>query len=210
MSKRYGRGLLVIPAAVVAAVLGVTAALAAATWTVRPGGGVTWKSGTLLLTDTKTRSVTTCASSQLEGGFGTGGGHPGTGIGVLSLGSFAGCTSPLGLNYTIVPTYLPWRVNVTTYNAATGVVTGNVSHVQIQLSSLPCDAVIDGTSATASDGIVTFTYTNATARLKALTTGGNLHFYDVGSGCAGLFRNGDPATLRATFVMSPRQTITSP
>lgn len=209
MSKRYVRSLLTVPAAVVAAVFGVTTALATATWTVRPGGGVTWKSGTLVVADTKTGSTTTCSSSQLEGGFGTGSGHPGTEIGILSVGSFTGCTSPLGLRYTIVPTYLPWRVNVTSYHATTGVVAGNVSHVQIQVSSLPCDAVIDGTSATASDGVVTFTYTNSTAKLTSLTTGGNLHFYDI-SGCAGLFNNGDPATLRATFAVSPRQTITSP
>jgi hypothetical protein len=45
--------------------------------------------------------------------------------------------------------------------------------------------------------------------LKPLATGGNLHFYSV-SGCLGLFINGDPVTLSATFTVSPKQAITSP
>lgn len=42
-----------------------------------------------------------------------------------------------------------------------------------------------------------------------LGTGGNLHFYRV-SNCLGIFRNDDPATLGATFTVSPKQAITSP
>ena len=42
-----------------------------------------------------------------------------------------------------------------------------------------------------------------------LTTGGNLHAYNV-SGCAGILSNGDPVTISATFTLSPKQTITSP
>ena len=61
--------------------------------------------------------------------------------------------------------------------------------------------MIDGTSGTASDGLAKFTYTNSTARLRPLATGGNMHFYNVG-GCAGLFNTGDPVTLSATFTMS--------
>lgn len=48
-----------------------------------------------------------------------------------------------------------------------------------------------------------------TGHLKLLTTGGNLHFYRV-RGCAGLLGSGDPATLSATFAVSPKQAITSP
>jgi hypothetical protein len=56
---------------------------------------------------------------------------------------------------------------------------------------------------------VKFSYTDSTAKLKALTTSGNLHFHNV-NGCAGLVRNNDPATLSATFATSPKQAITSP
>jgi hypothetical protein len=69
--------------------------------------------------------------------------------------------------------------------------------------------VVDGTSAGADDGQVTDTYTNSTAKMNILTTGGNLHFYNV-SGCLGLFRNGDSVTFSASYTLSPAQTITSP
>jgi hypothetical protein len=69
--------------------------------------------------------------------------------------------------------------------------------------------VIDGTSATASNGRVKFRHTDSTGRLKTLTVGGNLHFYNV-SGCAGLFNTGDPVTISANFAVTPKQAITSP
>jgi hypothetical protein len=46
-------------------------------------------------------------------------------------------------------------------------------------------------------------------KLALLTTGGDLHAYHV-RGCFGLFHNGDPFTISATFTQSPKQTITSP
>lgn len=81
--------------------------------------------------------------------------------------------------------------------------------MHINASAAGCSAVIAGTTATASDGIVTFTYTDSTGHLKLLTSGGNLHFYNV-TGCAGQINSGDPATLSATFPLSPKQVITSP
>jgi hypothetical protein len=43
-----------------------------------------------------------------------------------------------------------------------------------------------------------------------LTTGGNLHIYNVSSGCAGAIHSGDRATQSAAYAISPAQTITSP
>ena len=57
--------------------------------------------------------------------------------------------------------------------------------------------------------MVSATYTNSTGALKVLTTGGNLHIYNV-SGCAGLIRSGDATTFSGTYAVSPKQTITSP
>jgi hypothetical protein len=54
---------------------------------------------------------------------------------------------------------------------------------------------------------VNVTYTNGTGTLKVLTTGGNLHFYL--STCPSI-RNGDHATLSASYPIVPKQTITSP
>jgi len=47
------------------------------------------------------------------------------------------------------------------------------------------------------------------ADIKLLTTGGNLHFYNV-RGCAGLIGTGDSATISATYTVSRKQAITSP
>lgn len=67
-----------------------------------------------------------------------------------------------------------------------------------------------GTSGTASDGRVRFTYADSSGRLAVLVTTGNLHFWNVSSGCLGLLNSGDRARLGATFTVSPKQDITSP
>ncbi|MBO0825931.1 MAG: hypothetical protein J2P27_19065 [Actinobacteria bacterium] len=209
MSKRYARPLVAAPAAVLAAVLGVTTVLAAATWTVRPGGSVSLTSGRLAVRDTRTGTVLSCTSSHVSGTLKHGGGLSGTGIGSVTSGSFTNCNGPIWLPFTLTATDLPWHVNLTSYNATTGVATGNLSHAQLKLAGPGCSAVIDGTSGTASDGIIRFTYTTSTATLKVLPKGGNLRFYNL-SGCAGLFAGGDPATISGKLSVRPKQTITSP
>lgn len=52
------------------------------------------------------------------------------------------------------------------------------------------------------------TYTNSTHILEA--SGGNLHIWNVSTGCLGLAHNGDPATLKGSVTITPGQTITSP
>jgi hypothetical protein len=207
--KRYARSLFALPAAVLAAILGATTVLAAVTWTVRPGGPVTMKSGKLILTDTATGAALTCPSTVLSGTLKSGSGLPGGGIGSITTVRSLFCPTPLGPSYTLTARDLPWHLNVSSYNATTGVVAGRLSHLQIGFTGTGCAAVIDGTSGTASDGTVRVGYTNSTGRLRTRTTGGNLHFYHV-SGCAGLLRTGDPATIRVIITISPRQTITSP
>jgi hypothetical protein len=209
MSRPYARILVAGCAAVLAATVGAATALAAATWTIRPGGPVSLKSGTFTLKDTKTGATVPCSSAGMSGTLKSGSGLPSTGIGSITAASITQCGS-LG-SFTVTAAGLPWHLNVTSYNATKRTATGSVSHVQTHLkgNAFSCYAVIDGTTATASDGIVKFSYADATGRLKLLTTGGDLHFYHV-KGCAGLLRSGDPATLSATFTMSQAQTITSP
>ena len=209
MSKRYARSLFAIAAAVLAAILGVTTVLAATSWTVRPGGRVSMRSGKFILTDTTTAQAPTCQSSALSGTLKSGSGLPGTGIGSITTAGFTNCTSPLGFRFTLQARDLPWHLNFSSYNATAGVVTGSISHLQMKLTFPSCTAVIDGTSGTASDGIVKVRYTNSTGVLRTRTTGGTLHFYNV-RGCAGLVNTGDSATISATYTLSPKQTITSP
>jgi hypothetical protein len=212
MSNRYARILAAGGAAVLVAALGVTTAWAAATtktWTIKPGGAIQAMSTRFTFTDTTTGNVTVCRSSAASGTLKSGSGLPGSHAGSLSAVSILTCSGPAGPRYTLKPGGLPWHVNFSSYSAANGVAQGTVSHVHIALSGTGCTATIDGTGATADDGQVTFKYTDSTGQLKVLTTGGNLHFYDV-TGCLGIFDSGDQATLSATYTVTPKQAITSP
>jgi hypothetical protein len=227
MSNRYACILAAGCAAVLVAALGVTPALAEATartWTVRPGGGITaTSSGQFALTDTTTGITLVCSSSTASGMLKGGGGLPGSHAGSLSAVSFVECRGPgdplfnlqpAGLLrrevFTLQAGGLPWQVNFSSYNAAKGVVRGTISHIHIVANGVGCTPMIDGTGATAGDGQVVFRYTDSTGRLRVLTTFGNLHVYDVSAGCLGEFKDGDLATLSATYAVNPKQTITSP
>jgi hypothetical protein len=211
MSNRYGRILATGFAAVVAASLAAAPALAATTWTIQPGGSITaMSSGRFTFIDHTTGTATACLSATVSGTLKHGSGLPGSRVGSLSAVSIGRCSGAGGPQYTLQPTDLPWHVNLSSYDAATGVVTGTVSHLQITLSGNGCTAVIDGTSGTASDGRVRFTYTDSTGRLTVLATGGNLHFWNVSAGCLGLFNTGDRAALSVIFTVTPKQAITSP
>ncbi len=128
--------------------------------------------------------------------------------GSLSAVGFTHCTSPGGPQFALRATDLPWHLNLASYNAAKGVVTGTVSHIQITDTTGECQFVIDGTGGAASDGRARFRYTDSTGQLTVLAPS-NLHFYNL-TGCLGQFDNGDPVTPGATFTVSPKQAITSP
>jgi len=208
---RYARPLIAGSAAILAATLGATAAFAATTWTIKPGGAVSASAPQASFKDTKTGSNQTCDSMTASATLKSGSGLSGSGAGSIPVFTFTHCTNPLGrtprVTYSVTATGLPWHINFASFG--NGVVTGSISHMRIRLVGPGCSAVIDGTSATASDGHVKFSYSNGTGHLKTLTAGGNLHFYSV-MGCAGLFNNGDPMTISANFTVSPKQAITSP
>jgi hypothetical protein len=211
MSNRYASILTAGGAMVLLAAPGTPAALAAATantWTVQPGGGIKAAAGSLRLTDTTSSGVSdTCTSATMSGTLKAGSGLPGSGIGSISKAAYRGC-GLLG-SRDLAPRGLPWHLNLLSYDAATGVSRGTVSHLKIAFSIIGCSAVVNGTSGSAPDGVVAVTYANQTGTLKILLHGGTLHWYHV-RGCAGLVHNGDTATLSATFAVSPQQDITSP
>jgi hypothetical protein len=206
MHKRITAILLTGSAAALTVGLTATSAVAA-TWTVKPGGAVTAKSGTTTLTDKNTNNKLTCTSSKAGAKLKSGKGLSGTGIGSINTISFSGCTGPLGLSFTVTPGHLPWKLNAVSYSS--GVTHGTITGIHATLKGSGCSAVVDGTGASANNGKVSATYTNGTHKLKILTTGGNLHIYKV-SGCLGLINSGDAATFSATYTVSPGQTITSP
>lgn len=216
MSNRYARILAAGGAAVLAVALGAPAALATGTWTIQPGGAIQAASSVPAVGDTTTGTVQKCNSSTADGTLKTGSGLADTSIGKITSVTFKGsgsnsqCAGPGGPLFTLRAGGLPWHVNLYSYNAAAGVAQGTISHLHLAYSGSACDAVIDGTSATANDGRVRLKYTDSSGRLKLLTTGGKLHWYDVSSGCLGIVNSGDPATLNAIYTVTPKQAITSP
>jgi hypothetical protein len=206
LKRTYG---ILFAGAATAAVIGLSAApaFAATTWTVSPGGAITAKSGKTVLTDTTTGNALTCKSSSTSATLKSGSGLAGAGLGSITAVTFKTCTGPLGLTFTVTTNGLPWKLNAKSYNSSTGVTTGTITGIDATLSGPSCSATVDGTAAGADNGMVKATYTNSTGKLKILTTGGNLHIYNV-SGCAGLIATGDATTFSATYTVSPKQTIT--
>jgi hypothetical protein len=208
--KRLTRRVLftgVASAVAIGASAGVALAVAI-TFTISPGGAITAKAGKTTLTDKNTGSVLTCASSSSSGTLKKGSGIAGTNIGSISALSFATCTGPLGLTFTVANSGFPWTLSGTAFNATTGVTTGFINGIKSHLSGPSCSADVAGATATAK-GKVKVTYTNSTGKLKVLAAGGNLHVFNV-VGCAGLINSGDVTQFVGTYTVTPKQTITSP
>jgi hypothetical protein len=198
-------------AAILAASPDAASAAAGKTWTVRPGGKITATAGTTTLADTPTGAMIPCLSSRMSGPLKAGSGLPGAGLGSLTTATYSGCRAG-GLNgATLTARGLPWRLNLTSYDQRTGVAKGTMSHLKIDVATTlaQCTAVINGTSGTAPDGVVPVSYASKTGTLKILKGAGDLHWYHV-QDCAGIVRNGDAATLSASYTIFPRQVITSP
>jgi hypothetical protein len=206
MPKRGAKVLLVGLAAAIAIGLSATAALAATSWTVRPGGAIKAKSGITTLKDTSTGTTLKCTTSVGKGKFKRGRGLSGKGIGKITSIKFRNCTGPLGLTFTVHSSHLPWKINAVSYNRRTGTTTGTITGIHATLSGPSCSAAVDGTGASRNNGRVAVRYVNRTHKLTVKTKRGNLHIYNV-SGCAGLIHNGDRSTFKAAYKLSPKQTI---
>jgi len=196
-----------------AAIIGMAAAPAfatAATWSVKPGGAVTGTAGKTVVTDkTKNLSVT-CTSSVTKGSLKNGHGLAGAGIGLVTSLAFKGC-SVSGFTVSVTITgKMP--LNATAYNATTKTASMTITklHGTFSVSALGCSATIDGTGASAHNGMVKAQFANGTDTLKVLASGGNLHLYNVSSGCGGAVSSGDSVNFTGAYKLTPKQTITSP
>jgi hypothetical protein len=211
MSKHYPPILLIVTAAALAAILGTTAAMAATTWTVRPGGAVTAKFSRMILRNTRTGTEVTCPAT-LKATLAAGTGLPGTGIGSVSSFTFGPCAGPLGTQFILKTSHLPYALNAVSYHATTGTTTGSISRVHGTFAGPSCSFVLDGTGASKDNGILGVKYVNSTHTLKFINTGDDLHAYNVMGGCGFLVgvHNGDSYTLTGAGTVTPAQTITSP
>ena len=178
----------------------------ASTWTVSPGGATTGKAGTTVVTDTTAGESVTCSSSATKGSFKSGGGLSGTGIGTVTSITLSGC-SVLGMNLSVTLTgTMP--VNALSYHKTKKTVSMSITKIHGKLSSSGCSATIDGTGAAAHNGTIKATYMDTGGKLKVLSTGGNLHLYNVN--CFGVLNSGDAVNYTTTYTLTPKQDITSP
>jgi hypothetical protein len=177
-----------------------------ATWSVKPGGPTTGTAGTTKVTDKTSGLTVTCTSSTFTGSFKSGSGLSGTGLGTITALNFNNCTVD-GITLSLESGPVKYSVNAASY--ASGVTKGTISKIHFAISSSECSAIIDGTSGTAHNGKVHFTFTNKTHILKIVTTGSTLHVYKV-NGCLGAISDGDAGNITGSYKTSPAQTITSP
>jgi len=204
MRKSLSAALLSGSAIALTLALGATTASAttATTWTVKPGGAVT-ASGSGQVKDTKTGTVAKCTSIKItKATLKKGSGLAGAGLGTITASTFTGCTIAT-ISVTVKAEDFPWKLNATSYKS--GVTTGTLTGVELAASAPGCSATLEGT--TAKNGTIKVTYTNSTATLKLLGTGGNLTAENV-SGCFGLVNNGDPQDASGSLKVTPKQTIT--
>jgi hypothetical protein len=202
----------ILGSGVAALAIGLGAATAGATtattFTVKPGGAVAGKAGKTTLKDTKTGTVLTCASSATKATLKKGSGLSGAGLGNITSVTFTTCTGPGGLKFTAKTSASaahPWKLNASSFKS--GVTHGSITGITASLSGNGCTATVAGTTAS-SKGKTTGTYTNSTHVLKV--SGGNLHVWNVSSGCLGLINSGDPSSFTGSYKITPAQTITSP
>ncbi len=84
---------------------------------------------------------------------------------------------------------------------------GTITGVTASLSGSGCSATVAGTSAS-KPGTTNGSYSNKTHVLTS--SGGNLHVWNVSSGCLGLINSGDPSSFVGKYTIKPPQKITSP
>jgi hypothetical protein len=206
--KSLGKALMVCAATASVISMAAAPALAATTWSVTPGGSVTGTATAATVTDSTKAISLTCTSSTAMGSLKSGHGLPGAGIGTVSSFAFSGCTAGASVTLSVTGALLN-AVKFTTTKVAKMTITK--FHGTFTVSILPgCSATVDGTSATAHNGLVKAAFSNKTDALKVLATGGNLHLYNPTTACGGTFSNGDAVNFTASYKLSPKQTITSP
>jgi len=200
--------------ATAASVIGLAAApaLAAVTWTVKPGGAATGTAGTTVVTDSTAGQSVSCTSSVAKGTLKKGSGLAGAGIGTVASLTFKGCVVAGTTVSLTVSGKMP--LNATKYNGTTKTASMTITkiHGTLNATTLGCKATIDGTGASAHNGMVHAKFSNKTDTLQVLATGGNLKLYNVsGGGCSlGNINSGDSVNFTGGYKLTPKQIITSP
>jgi len=206
-----------------------SAAAAATTWTVSPGGSFTGplsSGATFVIQDGVTGTTVTCASSALAGTF-TAGSAPSGALGTITPVAPGTCTGP-GSSTCAVATNAssadPWVVGAAAYNASTGITNGDLTSasngtgIAITLTGPGCTVVVGGT--TTVRGYLIFDYQNSNGLLATPRSTYRPTTRVLSSTCSSwLVGDGmrvyttpvyPPAPITGGFAVSPRQTITGP
>ncbi|SEF57548.1 hypothetical protein SAMN05216223_101384 [Actinacidiphila yanglinensis] len=205
------KGGVVTGAAIAAALtLAISPASAAPTFTVSgstgSGGAFTASASKPTLKDTTTGTTLTCASSAATGTAPNATSVSGTGIAKINTTTFATCTGPAGITFTVTALSQPWLLNAVSY--ASGVTTGTLTGVRASISGL-CNATFADSSGVNNGATLNGSYNNSTHTLSI--SGGTLKAYSVSGLCLGLINNGDAANFTAAYVVTPSTlSITSP
>ena len=197
-------------AVAVALAAGPASAAAPKTWTISRGGAVALAVKGFTLEDATAGFSLPCKASAAKAKLKAGKRLSGTAAGTVTAASATGCSTE-GFTIKIAAGHLPWHLDLVSYNAAKGVTTGALTgmHLSLSVPAVGCTAVADGTAGNADNGSLAVAYTNKTAKLTTLKTGGKLHLYDIHN-CLGLISDGDTVTISAAYAVSPAQKITSP
>lgn len=202
-----------VTATAVAAAIGFASspATAAGGWTVSgstgSGGAFSAAATKPVLKDINTGTTLTCATSAATGTAVNGTYSSGTNIAAINSVTFASCTGPAGISFTVASQGLPWHLNAVSYSG--GVTTGTLTGVKAKLSGL-CNATFADPSGVANGATLSAQYNNATHTLSILPTSA-LKAYSVSGICLGLINANDLASFSANYVVTPSTIkITSP
>jgi hypothetical protein len=209
MRKRRVASIAFTGAAVVAtgAMMNVPGAHAAADLKVTPGGKITGTAGATSLKDVTKAVTLKCKSATAAGSISKKTGiAPPAKFGTLSKGTFGkstnACSGPLGLAFSAKLSAA--TMNVTAFNATTGVTTGTLTGIKATLHgvSISCTAPITGSQP--------FSYVNGTHALHVLgsATKDSLTTGKV-TGCLGVIASKDKNYFNGTYTVTPAQTVAS-
>lgn len=205
--KRAAGAVFASAATAMAVAFGASTALAATTLTVKVtnGGSYTATTGKTVLSDNGV-NVNCTSTSTVKASRGTGtiatathkANSPVT-VGTVKTLTFGNCTGPLG-KVTTKTNKLPYTVKVDSKTNSSGQTDGMITGVNVHVSMTGCSFNVTGSAPGFwTNGKHTLTVTPKppikplnTARL---TVGGV-------SGCAGLVKNGDHPTFKATYGVS--------
>jgi len=102
-------------------------------------------------------------------------------------------------------------LNGVSFSAGVSSMTITKIHGTITVSAVPgCSATIDGTGATAKNGMVKAKFSNTANTLTVSAAGGNLHIYNPSSACGTTISNKDAVNFAGAYKFNTKQTITSP